>query len=280
MPKATTKAAAERRDRVAGLVANAVSKFKKGLYFEDPITLETVPKSRGVLLNKKLYDREVLQKAVTDGRVFLVPHSRRPLEARNYRGIVAPEAVARVKRATEYAVMMLVAPDKAQPLLSNEFAGAEVQVHNASVTGKGRTRTTLYRLPGDLDLGIKYTSMDSSAFVHRVSLELQDQPILMMEVTVHPTYYLHYTHPPMRRVFLGSHRSRDRYLWFKELALDVAKDLLRPALEFESTMDDGTAYLWGGQAQPVQLRKLATQLLPTRKMPPRDRRPPNSRRRR
>lgn len=68
------------------VAALAAARFKHGT-FEDPITLQRVGKSRGVVLNKQMYDARAMREAMMKGHVK-VPHSRRPLVNREVAEIV------------------------------------------------------------------------------------------------------------------------------------------------------------------------------------------------
>ena len=68
---------AKKKLRAVVTAKRAASKFRD-LVFEDPITLSTVGKSKGMLLNKKWYARNSIRQAIKQGTKF-VPHSRRPL---------------------------------------------------------------------------------------------------------------------------------------------------------------------------------------------------------
>lgn len=59
------------------LASLAAAKFK-GLTFEDPISLQRVGRSRGVVLNKQIYNARGLKNTMESG-YSLVPHSRRQL---------------------------------------------------------------------------------------------------------------------------------------------------------------------------------------------------------
>lgn len=58
-------------------VQQAVQRFKLSV-FEDPVSLQVVGRSRGIVLNKQMYNARSINKARTRGYP-LVPHSRRAL---------------------------------------------------------------------------------------------------------------------------------------------------------------------------------------------------------
>lgn len=66
--------ALSKRALLAGLAA---AQFKR-LTFEDPITMQRVGRSRGILLNKQMYNARSLARSMQHGYSF-VPHSVRPL---------------------------------------------------------------------------------------------------------------------------------------------------------------------------------------------------------
>ena len=133
------------------VVNKAVDRLKERLLFQDPISMEWVGKSRGVELNKQLYDARSMKTMLNRGMAF-VPHSRRALSLAERARIVgvathsdtlAAALVEAYRRAAE--------DDKEQPRFawtlerpsSQQFATA-LRLGSATFTVRYRTQVRVY----------------------------------------------------------------------------------------------------------------------------------------
>ena len=64
------------------LAALAAARFKR---FQDPITLQLVPRSQGIMLNKQMYSKKSIQNMIDRGNAR-IPHSRRQMTNDEIRG--------------------------------------------------------------------------------------------------------------------------------------------------------------------------------------------------
>lgn len=74
------------RPNIAALTRRAANRFL-GLTFEDPISLQRVGRSRGIALNRQMYDHRSLRQLIARGNTR-VPHSRRQLTQAEINGIM------------------------------------------------------------------------------------------------------------------------------------------------------------------------------------------------
>lgn len=101
-------------------VRRAAKKFLAQL-FNDPISMNRVGRSRGVVLNKQTYNARSLAQALNGG-YNKVPHSRRPLTAREKNKIISLAGRPAGARATAAA-----APRRRRRALNRSYANREAR---------------------------------------------------------------------------------------------------------------------------------------------------------
>lgn len=96
------------------MVALAAAAFKRPLFFTDPITMDRMLKSQGVLLNKAWYGANSMAKAI-EKNIFTVPHSRRKLTKTEMAHILnlrnrvkkTPALLQRARRLAAFAAQVM-----------------------------------------------------------------------------------------------------------------------------------------------------------------------------